>query len=1140
MGELTVLATIGSGCSPVNVPAPSSFALDIPQTPLSRAIIFVANPESVPPPLLESITAQGGGFVWLDERLCATEIRFDRFGRVTLGTSIRFGGLELVITAGSTVELLRNPERFLIRCDRNRPNAHGAIQSQQIEVGVKGREAGRITFSGSVPAAALDASIRYFYRRQEGGAGPNAFRFRVFEEGQGTVLVFDASLDPSRPTDTERNVLTASRGGTLRTNFRTPTGRAITLSAIAGESRLASQWDPARQTAYTVLAGNWQLGIEATSTLPDVDVMLGLSGLEFGKVGTDAIMQFVPGGPSYAPNFPDAEGSGARSLTAICPDSQYEVTTSWIYFNDTLGFAVAATGPSAPRGYYSQPQSAGLFTPEPGDPFLASLQLKVADFKPGVPGVFGSPHPSFPSAPYAGVDPAESDSALLGRFEVEVLSPTRSEVIFELNRTGLGPRGIKESLAGPIGLTAPTGPTGPTGPSRAAVTPQGLFSTFSNDFSLWERLLLARTENGAQRLELTSIRDKLRAALLTNQLFLVVSDPAALLEYCSVQYRVTDQVLKEASQAGIPKEVIEKAAFLLGPTYFSIAYFEPAVKQALGGDFEKWGATLIRLSELAELVISGWKFVLAPRRWDDKTILIVKFAERDVEGLIFDRSLWTMPDVFNRDPAATQEALKQIVEQAKASKAPELDYFKNTVLAGRQTFGGAEAWNGVLFLNVYVPPTEFPPELRGLAAGIDKDKFRAHHLGINVAPVEFRNGVIQPSNSSLFGLILYEDTEDLTYQGDPYDYKVLSLRVLFLNSEIAAFASQVELLVAELFGETSSLQNSTHGDNIILNGIWQKHGTKDSYVFAKEGDDVFKISSHVLDSVVISGAQFVTVIPEGGLTAGSDIATQFVLRGSLRFKALEGFDLFSFGAAPGSEGAGGRLSYSNLLISMTFTPGDESKPEFSFQAGQMAFDLASSAAREGSIYRKFPLQVTGMLQGTKSAKPADLGYIIIDSPLSPGSLGETWFGLVMSLSLGTQGGLAARTGFSATLLAAWAPGKLVYNVAVGLRLPGSEGGKKSLTIQGPLKLDIGRIAALFNKEEQAYLMRFENISLGFMSLKFPPGGRTNLLLFGDPDPKSTNQALGWYAAYKKDEKPDKTEKASNLPLSAHSGHGGDD
>jgi hypothetical protein len=154
----------------------------------------------------------------------------------------------------------------------------------------------------------------------------------------------------------------------------------------------------------------------------------------------------------------------------------------------------------------------------------------------------------------------------------------------------------------------------------------------------------------------------------------------------------------------------------------------------------------------------------------------------------------------------------------------------------------------------------------------------------------------------------------------------------------------------------------------------------------------------------------------------------------------------------------------------------------------------------------------------------------VDSALTAGSLGDSWFGLQMALSLGSQGSLAAKAGFSATLLAAWAPSPKMYNVVMALQLPGSQGGSKSLTIEGPLKLNIGDIAMLYGEDQQAYLMRFANIALSFFSLKFPPGGRTNLLLFGDPKPQGTNTTLGWYAAYLKN--PSKSGPSGPLGLPA--------
>lgn len=246
--------------------------------------------------------------------------------------------------------------------------------------------------------------------------------------------------------------------------------------------------------------------------------------------------------------------------------------------------------------------------------------------------------------------------------------------------------------------------------------------------------------------------------------------------------------------------------------------------------------------------------------------------------------------------------------------------------------------------------------------------------------------------------------------------------------------------------------------------------SKQSYSFTKQGTDVFTIESHVLDTIDISQAQFVT-LPEDET---SDLITsQFLLWGRLKYKQLPEFDLFSFGPsdATGADGPSGGLQFSNLMISMSYGatgptgptgPTSQTAQEdttFAFEAGQMVFDPSSSSARPQSLFSRFPLQVVGMLQGNAETLPSDLAYIAMDTPLPTGSLGDPWFGLQISLSLGSQGSLPPKANFTATLLAAWAPSTETYNVAVAIQLPGSQRDSKTLIIEGPLKLSIGSLTS---------------------------------------------------------------------------------
>ena len=119
-----------------------------------------------------------------------------------------------------------------------------------------------------------------------------------------------------------------------------------------------------------------------------------------------------------------------------------------------------------------------------------------------------------------------------------------------------------------------------------------------------------------------------------------------------------------------------------------------------------------------------------------------------------------------------------------------------------------------------------------------------------------------------------------------------------------------------------------------------------------------------------------------------------------------------------------------------------------------------------------------------------------------------------------MGSLSPRGGFSSTLLLAWAAGQGEPNVAAAVQLPGAQPGQKSLTILDPLKLDIARIFLLLQEgDDGGYLVRFQNVALSFLGVRFPPGGQANATLFGNPDPGAATSALGWYAAYRKDPGP---------------------
>lgn len=859
--------------------------------------------------------------------------------------------------------------------------------------------------------------------------------------------------------------LASGGGGTdggAASGFLTTVGVQARISPVPGAGGLAPQWDPVEGRAYMTPNGLWSVSVPG-ATGP-VSLLGGLSGVEYFTTSASSAVRFVAGSPAFAPGFLAVAGASgpsgmqgptaAPALTAACPLAGQPVTTAWMYL------AAPAEGPEPPAyGYYSQPHSAGWFAP--ADQFLTPAPLRMANLVAEAPGPDGPG--GYPMALYgAGPGPAD-DPALLARFEAEILAPARLDAIW--------------NLAWPSAPTGsgPTGASGPTGPSL--VTPQGL--QLWVDGQSWQWLVLA--SSAGRSLALADLDPRLAAAFQAEQMFLVVD-----------------------------KNGFAELAALCEPQF-----------EALG--------------------IGGWTFRLD--QWDPGTLMIVKFAKAILPALAGDPSKWTLPGLVGTDVGAAQAAMTSAMAKAvqgKASGDSDYDYFVDTVMAD---------WNGILFLNVPVPPSAFPDQLMALTAGMT-GPLEAHHIGVDLSPVTLGPGPSGPvptvQDAKIFGLIVHEDDTDLTYHGSAYDFKTLSLKVLFANSAVAGFSSRIELLVGALFGERSTLVGGLHGDNILLTGTLQKHDGADVYSFAQSGPNGFAIASAVLQSVQVTSAEMITIAGAGGPSGPGSLARAsgpigasgptgavytalFPLAGTVAFQEQPGFDLFSFGStgmtgpigptAP-SPDMGAGLRFKNLLVSMTFTEGDSNLADrvFAFDATQASLDLSSSRARPGSLYDGFPLTAKGFLQG--GPMPPTLGYLpLATPPLSTGSLGSTWFGVAMDLALGTRGGLAGMAPLTASLLTAWAPGSASApaNLATLAMLPGTRG-IKSLGLQGPLKLQLGDSSIDWSPDaagNPAYVMRFNDIALSVFGVKFPSGGRTNVALFGDPNPARKSSSLGWYAAYLK-------------------------
>ena len=887
----------------------------------------------------------------------------------------------------------------------------------------------------------LDIGLRQFYADADNMATADAFymesqRYPVFATEQSTLQLY-ASIDPLALLDPARTgfVFHASDVGLegnaaaeIPSHYRSTLGEQVTLvprdsgTAVTSCAKLVfaerPQASPAEAVPPLYLVPMGDFGIAGVG-----DVLCGLSGVEYVQTAADdALLSFFPGAPAFAAGFLPGKSAGA---TTLVPDTA-----------PTTSFA-SITNRRAPPSYYAQPDQSVLFNYAAQQasgvttlPSLAAVPV-LAGTLPDTP----SSALTYPLLPYAGVD--RSKSSVFAQLESQVVSPVRR---------------VRLEAAPP----KPVSPA-PTPASKYSTTPQGLLITYVPGKPSWDEVVLGRMSNGA-RLIFSNVQGDLLTALQSNQLFLVITDPAAL----------QDTLLPENAVVSIgtdPKEL--------------------------------------------------WNFDLTPSGWASfGTIFILKFHNRAIAELAGQPDVWTSASKFNSDATGTAKTLQGIIEQAANSNDTDFDTFNAAV--------SDPAWNGILVLNARAPLDELPSQLAGLAAGIDPRAFYAHHVAIHASKILVPQtpSDLSITDSSIFGLIHYEAPAPLQRAtGADYQFQVELLKVLFINSAVAGFSSLIELQINRLFGDAAELVDNP-GNVVQMYGVYQKrevNGTiEELYLFqtltglAAE----YALTSQVFNAVLITDGQFVTVSdPDATLTV-----SQFVLAGQLDFTALEDFDAFSFGRDADSTTATG-LSFQNLVISMS---SDNSQPEiipqFSFDASALTFDPAASTARDGSFYRHFPLALTGLTQGKSGSAPTDLGFMSVQTPLAQSTLEFPWYSLDFNLDLGSQGGLAAQSGFVAALTLAWSPATgSSYSVFIGLRLPGSSGSKKVISIQGIFEITFRNIAIIASAETAGYVLILYGIAFEFLSFSFPPTGQVNFVLFGDPGEGGAGKNLGWYAAYAKGE-----------------------
>lgn len=982
----------------------------------------------------------------------------------------------------------------------------------------------------------LGAGMRFFTPGD--GGFVNTLRFAVFRQPEGTDLTLYAQVDPLRPLDGTRTSLgffpwpdAAAAAGdqpagqpALPSGYVTALGYEVSLTpqpaspAHEVPARLVLAFSPyfvGESTSggyYFVPDGSFQVSVSpsagAARAAGAVDrIVCGTSGMEYlgVRAGSGCALTFHPGHHAFAPL--GTESTGADSLTG-------PGTTSWV--------GVSAP-PDVTVRYYSQPEDAPLFK-TPSVPAAATLaddritllefyEITAADLAgPSVDAAAGTM--VFPMAPFHGM--AEGVVAEAVAIEQRALAPTR-----------------RDALVPPAAAKRDAGASA----EHVGVTPQGLGVGVTDDGLAWTWLGIGHTGDAAALpdLRFTSVAGKFRQAMQTNNLFMVVGNPAEFAKHGSVAYQLTALALNvigtPPGSKGIPATVLNAVrTHMTGTRYETREAFLAALQAASPGITDEQSAVFERFASQLTPVIGGFPFPLAPGS-SAGGYLLFKFAlGRTVDELAGDVSTWSWPEAAAPEgPAKAQKDIKDVITAAKDAVArhgssPYADFVDIVTDPN---------WTGVLALSVDVPLDRLPAELQVLSAGINPEQFRAHHFGMSVTPYRLDKGAIRFQRTSMFGLIDYQNPEDQYFSEDvQFAFRVLQLTVGIRNSVVTTFASRVQLLINRLFGAPARLFPTTHGNNIMLDGAHQQQqmpdgSVHDTYVFSMSGRNTFRLDGLVLQSAELVSTQLVTAKAADPVTGDPTVQANFQLAGNLRFYEPPNFDPFCWGATAAGD-ADGYLRFGNLGIAMSFRLGNPANPAFRLLDGNLSFDTANSKARADALVSKFPVRLAGLIAasdpvlspGAPPQLPADLGYTSVTAPLDQAKLSQPWYGLDYAIELGTLGALSGNKPIVIGLLVAWSPGVTGTepSVYVGVKLPGAKDViGVSLPLQGVVKLGFKGIEMQVDNdvpEGRTYTLVMRDFALRLLGLAFPPGDN-DVILFGVPN-QTGDPKIGWYMAYASD------------------------
>lgn len=937
---------------------------------------------------------------------------------------------------------------------------------------------------------------------------PNKDRTFMAFSGQSCTSLTNSGCNSTEPT-------------LLYSTFITDAGHPINLAPVGWNGLSPIDPDPSvarlvftpvnsvtsnSKVYYMTPCGNFGLGV--SSAFVDVSappaLLAGTSGTEtigftpFTDVSANDgdLLSFIPYQPGYAPVFPLPETSPTGPPPNTGPLLEKTYQTAWI--NVLKGSQSSLT-----VGYYSQPKGASLYNNatvlwEQTKEYLGYFETAV--------GVDQSTGFCFPMVPYSmtGVGSGPDDFSFedISTFEDSILNPTRKLGIQQVKT----PISIDHTLQrrkvskGHVAKVTAE-------PTTVATTPQGLLATVDTADSSWTNLLLAKNQvtRGAYVMQFENLLEPLKNAFQSNQLMLVATDGKNF-------------GIQAYNDKGKPVDIPPNPS-------------DPIFDNLMG--IEDWLFSVVTPSSEASSTNK-------PVYDDYNNVMIFKFCSGALVDLVQSPKGWTNPLDFNDDSigvsglTGVSSWIGDYFDQAQKDEALYPEYLENFCRVINDP-----NWNGILTLKADV--ANLPSEIQGLMAGIVyPKKFYAHHFGIEINPVETAaDGAVDLSkNSSLFGLINYVDTDyakqlaagkgaDQTVPprpGSTYDFKVLYLQSLFVNSAVANFGSKTQLTCNQLYDEVvTSLNDQTDIYNsMIIDGTYQNQNGKSIYVFKTNGNNAYGFDASIFNALNFTEGQFNTVVDGSD---GGDVVSIFSLTGKFDFKKIKDMDMFSFGSEDSVSVTDPKgLAFTNVFIRMTSSSETNAITSMLFDTKSITFNMPASDARENSLYPNFALDIKGLISGSVDSSPDSKGFLRLQSDAKiTGTVGN-WYALDCTLNMGSPGALASSAGFVSSMALCWSPSAVSevegedpsYKAYLGLKLPGSGSGAKLLSLQGVLKLTIGEMKLSYINDQKAYMMMLYDIALKFLGLvQIPPlNGRTSFYLFGGPQGDASKVSeLGWYAVY---------------------------